>query len=70
VFRSERGKNEVVAKGQRRIAARGMPSKVHVVKGITHYGICREGFQEATALEIAQFEEHLKGTAKPASSSP
>ncbi|MEQ1752363.1 MAG: hypothetical protein ABL974_23280 [Prosthecobacter sp.] len=39
-----------------------MPSKYHV-KGITHYGIYREGFQEARALKITWFEEYLKVTA-------
>ena len=67
----ELSNNEVVAEAQKQIAARGVPSKYHVVKGITHYGIYREGFQEATTLEIAWFEEHLKGAvAKPATSTP
>lgn len=67
----ELSNNEVVAEAQRQIAARGVPSKYHVIKGITHYGIYREGFQEATALEIAWFEEHLKGAvAKPAITAP
>jgi len=67
----ELSNNEIVAEAQRQIAARGVPSKYHVVKGITHYGIYREGFQEATALEIAWFDEHLKGAvAKPASPAP
>jgi dienelactone hydrolase/Ca2+-binding EF-hand superfamily protein len=67
----ELSNNEVVAEAQKQIAARGVPSKYHVVKGITHYGIYREGFQEATALEIAWFEEHLKdAAAKPAASTP
>ncbi|MBK8037932.1 MAG: DUF1549 domain-containing protein [Verrucomicrobiaceae bacterium] len=67
----ELSNNEIVAEAQKQIAARGVPSKYHVVKGITHYGIYREGFQEATTLEIAWFEEHLKGAAaKPAASTP
>ena len=57
----ELSNNDIVAEAQKEIAARGVPSKYHVVKGITHYGIYREGFEEATALEIAWFEEHLKG---------
>ena len=57
----ELSNNEVVAEAQRQIAARGVPSKYHVVKGITHYGIYREGFEEATTLEMAWFEEHLRG---------
>ena len=61
----ELSNNEVVAEAQKQIAACGVPSKYHVVKGITHYGIYREGFEEATALEIAWFEEHLKGAATP-----
>ena len=40
------------------------PSGSHAARGITHWGFCREGFQEATALEIAWFEEHLKGAAR------
>lgn len=59
----ELSNNEVVAEAQRQIAARGVPSKYHIVKGITHYGIYREGFQEATTLEIAWFDKHLKGAA-------
>jgi dienelactone hydrolase/Ca2+-binding EF-hand superfamily protein len=65
----ELGNNDIVAEAQKQIAARGVPSKYHVVKGITHYGIYREGFQEATALEIAWFEEHLKGV-KPTGTKP
>jgi dienelactone hydrolase len=57
----ELSNNDIVAEAQKEIAARGVPSKYHVVKGITHYGIYREGFEEATALEIAWFEEHLTG---------
>ncbi|MFN0075528.1 MAG: alpha/beta fold hydrolase [Prosthecobacter sp.] len=67
----ELSNNDTVAEVQRQIAARGVPSKYHVIKGITHYGIYREGFQEASTLEIAWFEEHLKGAAaKPAASAP
>ena len=59
----ELSNNDVVAEAQRQIAARGVPSKYHVIKGITHYGIYREGFNEATELELAWFNEHLKGAA-------
>ncbi len=51
---------EAVQKG---LLARGVPSAYHVIKGITHYGIYREGFKEATDLELAWFDEHLKGAA-------
>jgi len=48
----------------------GVPVKYHVIKGITHYGIYKEGFNEATELELAWFSEHLKGVvAKPVSAS-
>jgi hypothetical protein len=40
----------------------GTPVKYHILAGTTHYGIYREGFEAATALEIAWFEEHLKGS--------
>lgn len=67
----ELSNNEIVAEAHKQIAARGVPSKYHVVKGITHYGIYREGFEEASKLEITWFEEHLKGAvAKPASTTP
>jgi dienelactone hydrolase/Ca2+-binding EF-hand superfamily protein len=67
----ELSNNDIVAEAQKQIAARGVPSKYHVVKGITHYGIYREGFEEASKLEIAWFEEHLKGAVtKPASTAP
>ncbi|TDU73253.1 hypothetical protein EI77_01722 [Prosthecobacter fusiformis] len=46
---------------KKQIAARGVPSKYHVVKGITHYGIYREGFEEAMRVETAWFEKHLRG---------
>jgi hypothetical protein len=36
------------------MAARGVPSKYPIIKGISNYGNCREreGFQEATTLEM------------------
>ncbi|MFM9167968.1 MAG: hypothetical protein ACKOQ9_06565, partial [Verrucomicrobiota bacterium] len=59
--KEELSNNAVVAEAQREIASRGVPSKYHVVKGITHYGVYREGFEEATAEELAWFDEHLRG---------
>ncbi|MCX7397654.1 MAG: DUF1549 domain-containing protein [Planctomycetales bacterium] len=38
----------------------GVPVEYHVIKGITHYGIYREGFEEATKLELAFFQKHLQ----------
>jgi dienelactone hydrolase len=58
--KEELSSNDVVADVQRQIAARGVPSKLHVIKGITHYGVYREGFDEATAEELAWFDEHLR----------
>lgn len=37
-----------------------VPVAYHVLKGITHYGIYREGFEEATRLELEWFIQHLK----------
>ena len=48
------------------IRERGVPTKYHVIKGISHYGIYREGFEEATRTELAWFDEHLKGAAAKA----
>lgn len=54
---------EAVHKG---LTQRGVPSAYHVIKGITHYGVYREGFEEATQLEVEWFSQHLKGQAEPA----
>ncbi|MDX2037139.1 MAG: alpha/beta fold hydrolase [Isosphaeraceae bacterium] len=48
------------------LKANGVPVEYHVIKGITHYGIYREGFEEATKLEPAFFTKHLRGEPKPA----
>jgi hypothetical protein len=39
---------------------RGVPSDFHVIKGITHYGVYAEGFDEATRVELEWFDQHLK----------
>ena len=57
----ELSNNDIVAEEQRRVAARGVPSGYHVAKGITHYGIYREDFQEAVRVELEWLEERLKG---------
>jgi dienelactone hydrolase/cytochrome c553 len=54
---------EAVHKG---LLERGVPSAYHVIKGITHYGVYREGFEEATQLEVEWFTQHLKDQAEPA----
>ncbi len=56
----ELASNVNVERVQQGLARRGVPSVYHVVKGITHYGIYREGFDEATRLELAWFNQHLK----------
>ena len=55
--------NANVEKVHKGLLERGVPSAYHVIKGITHYGIYREGFEEATKLELAFFQTHLKGPA-------
>ena len=52
--------NANVQRVQQSLVRRGAPSVYHVVKGITHYGIYREGFDEATRLELAWFNQYLK----------
>jgi len=43
------------------IKAKGnVPTEYHVVKGITHFQIYREGFEEAAGLALDWFTEHLK----------
>lgn len=49
---------------QQAVAKRGVPSVLHVIKGITHYGVYREGFEEATKVELEWFDRHLKGAGK------
>ena len=38
----------------------GVPVAYHVLRGMTHYGIYRAGFEEATRLELEWFIKHLK----------
>ena len=56
----ELGSNETVERVQQKLVKRGVPSSYHVIKGITHYGVYREGFQEATRVELEWFGKHLK----------
>jgi hypothetical protein len=59
--KEELSNNAVVEQVHKDIQKRGVPTAYHVVKDITHYGIYREGFAEATKLEIEWFDKHLKG---------
>lgn len=47
------------------IRAAGIPAQWHVIKGITHYGVYGEGFDEATKVELEWFDRHLKATGDP-----
>jgi dipeptidyl aminopeptidase/acylaminoacyl peptidase len=40
-------------------ARKDVPVALHTIKGITHYGIYKEGFEEATKLELEWFGKHL-----------
>jgi len=47
-------------------ARKDVPVTLHTIKGITHYGIYKEGFEEATKLELEWFGKHLRvAAAKP-----
>jgi hypothetical protein len=56
----ELSSNAGVEAAHRELQQRGVPSKYHVIKNITHYGVYREGFAEATKLELEWFDQHLK----------
>jgi dipeptidyl aminopeptidase/acylaminoacyl peptidase len=43
-------------------AKKTAPVARHTIKDLSHYGIYREGFAEATKLELEWFDRHLKGT--------
>lgn len=49
---------------------RGVPVKYQVLKGITHYDIYRQGFAEATSLEMDWFTGHLKAPKKTEAKAP
>jgi dipeptidyl aminopeptidase/acylaminoacyl peptidase len=40
-------------------ARKDVPVALHTIKDITHYGIYKEGFEEATKLEMEWFGKHL-----------
>jgi len=60
----ELSSNATVEAVQKSLQDRGVPSSLHVIKGITHYGVYAEGFDEATREEIEWFAKYL-GTVKP-----
>jgi dipeptidyl aminopeptidase/acylaminoacyl peptidase len=56
----ELSSNDTVESVHQALVERGVPSKLHVFKGITHYGVYGEGFEEATQVELEWFNAHLK----------
>lgn len=57
----ELSNNDNVRNAFEAIKAAGIPANFHVIKGITHYGVYRQGFDEATKVELEWFDRHLKG---------
>ena len=56
----ELSSNDTVGAVHKALLERNVPAKLHVIKGITHYGVYGEGFEEATQVELAWFNQHLK----------
>lgn len=44
-------------------AKKDVPVEMYTIKGVTHYGIYRKGFAEATKLELEWFDKYLKAPA-------
>ncbi len=42
------------------VKGHGVAAEYHLIKGITHYGVYKEAFEEAAAAELAWFKKHLK----------
>jgi len=59
----ELSSNATVESVHKALTERGVPSRYHVIPGITHYGVYREGFEEATRVELEWFDRHLKKSA-------
>lgn len=55
----ELSSNAGVEQAHRSLLGRGVPSRYHVLRGISHYGVYREGFEEATRVEVEWFNAHL-----------
>jgi dipeptidyl aminopeptidase/acylaminoacyl peptidase len=66
MFILEAGKDELIkaAKNGKRVAdilkAHGTPVEYHLFEDMTHYGIYKEKFAEATQMELDWFNKHLK----------
>ena len=52
-----------IALAEAQIASRAgeVPVAAVTIEGISHYGIYKEAFAEATKLEVDWFSKHLKG---------
>jgi dipeptidyl aminopeptidase/acylaminoacyl peptidase len=56
----ELSSNTTVESVHKALVERGVPSRYHIIKGIMHYGVYGEGFEEATRVELEWFDQHLK----------
>lgn len=56
----ELASNETTQRAQQHLEKRGVPSRYYVIKGIKHYGVYSEAFDEATRVEVEWFDKHLK----------
>jgi dienelactone hydrolase len=61
----ELSNNDNVRKAYEAIKTAGVPAEFHTIQGITHYGVYREGFEEATRVELEWFDRHLKASGEP-----
>ena len=66
----ELSSNATVEAVQKSLTDRGVPSSIHVIKGITHYGVYAEGFDEATREEVEWFGKHLQSPSGSKSPAP
>jgi len=58
--KEELADNDAVERISQELAKRGVPSAYHIIKGITHYGVYNEGFEEASRVEVEWYDRHLK----------
>jgi len=58
--KEELANNTIVERVHQELVQRGVASTYHVIKGITHYGVYAEAFDEATRVELQWFDRQLK----------
>jgi dipeptidyl aminopeptidase/acylaminoacyl peptidase len=46
------------------LQANGVPVQYFIIPGISHYGVYRQGYEQATKLELEWFTKHLKPAAR------